>query len=170
MSGSWSAKQSPCAWSEAMMLTSRVPPSLEGLLSRGGTRPLFGSRALRSPLGPDLWLCVPASRPVCLCRKNASTVLRARSVPLDLSRERVPKPQRIMLSCVDGPRAPSVRFLTCSIGNTPSLDKWHEDLRDQSFRRDCGKTSGFRTLLQGRAQTGLGLDGARDSDWDGPAR
>src|SRR5216683_7259693 len=88
------------------MSTSCVPPSLKGLLSRGGTRPLFGSRALRSPWGPDLWLCVPASRPVCLYRKNASTVLLAKTVPLDLSRDDisyVPKPKGIILSCVDGP-------------------------------------------------------------------
>jgi len=30
------------------MPSSRVPPWLESLLSRGGTRPLFGSRALWS--------------------------------------------------------------------------------------------------------------------------
>jgi len=35
---------------------------------------------------------------------------------------------------------------------------------------DCGDTSGFRTVLRGPHKTELGLDGARDSDWDGSAR
>jgi hypothetical protein len=57
------------------------PPSAAPLLSRGETRPVFGSPAVRIPRAPDLWLCVPASRPVCLYRKNASTDPVATTMP-----------------------------------------------------------------------------------------
>ena len=58
-----------------------VPPCMEVLLLRGGTRPLFGSPAVTRHTAPDLWLCVPASRPVCLSRKKASKRRAARTVP-----------------------------------------------------------------------------------------
>ena len=51
------------------------------LLFRGDTRPLFGNPAVRTRVTPDLWLCAPASRPVCLSRKNAFTKPIALTVP-----------------------------------------------------------------------------------------
>src|SRR5689334_21633237 len=68
------------------MPTSRVLPRWKTCFSRGGTRPFFGSRAVRS--WPELWLCAPTSRSVGRYRKKASTVPKAKTVPVDLSARR----------------------------------------------------------------------------------
>src|SRR5260370_9958315 len=136
-------KESPRAWSEAAMPTSRVPPSLEGLLSRGGTRPLFGSRA-RAGLATGL--------PLSEERFDGSTSENCATGPGADDISYVPEPKGIILACIDGPS---------SKRQIPDMQHSFGDARDITSTNgmricatkvsggDCGDTSGFRTLLHG---------------------
>src|ERR1700730_971709 len=85
------------------------PPSVKPLLSRGETRPVFGSPAVRISRAPDLWLCVPASRPVCLYRKNAFTYPYATTMPS------TPRPYGATLDEQNHDDGPSVRLYGSSL-------------------------------------------------------